>query len=70
MTRDDYLAKAKTRALEYLDCGEVDNAITSILSDLNQRADTKVNDMLAIFGLKIASDANSIEARRFIEGFR
>lgn len=36
MTREQHLAWAKQRALEYVDAGEVDQAFASLMSDLNK----------------------------------
>jgi hypothetical protein len=36
MTRDEHLAWCKRRALEYVDAGDIDQARTSMLSDLQK----------------------------------
>lgn len=36
MTRDEHLQWAKTRALEYLDAGDLQQAFTSLTSDLGK----------------------------------
>jgi hypothetical protein len=36
MTRDEHLAWCKARALEYVDAGDLDQARTSMLSDLTK----------------------------------
>jgi hypothetical protein len=41
MTRDEHLAWAKKRALEYLDAGDPSQAFTSMLSDLGKHPDTE-----------------------------
>jgi hypothetical protein len=69
--RDVYLAKCKKRALEYLDRGEVANAIVSISSDLSKHEDFKgVAEKMMPVGLFFAMSNDAIEARRFIVGFR
>ena len=68
-TRDEHVAWCKQRAREYLDRGDIKNAITSMLSDMGKREDTKVNHMLALLGMKVIVDHDPAEAKRFIEGF-
>lgn len=69
--RDEHLAQCKKRALEYLDRGDVKNAIASIGSDLSKHEDFKgIVDKLMPLGLFIAINNDEREARRFIEGFR
>lgn len=71
MTRDEHMAWCKKRALEYLDKGDVTNAVTSMLSDLRKHPETEgVGAMLGMMGLMAAQSGNMQEARRFIEGFR
>jgi hypothetical protein len=70
MTRKEHLAWCKKRALEYLDRGDVANAVASMMSDLGKHPETKYNPMLGMFGLMVARNNDMIEARRFIEGFR
>jgi hypothetical protein len=59
MTRDEHLAWAKKRALEYWRQGDLENAVTSMGSDLEQHPETKPNAYLLVDGVK-----------RWIEGFR
>lgn len=71
MTREEYLAECKTRALEYLRYGDVGNAIASMMSDLSEHAETRsYNKFVQQFGLTIAASGDIEQARRFIEGFR
>lgn len=70
MTRDEHLAWAKKRALEYLDAGDVVNAITSMGSDLEKHPELKLNQHLLALGLMYARDHDREGARRWIEGFR
>ena len=60
------------RALEYLDHGDLDNAVTSMLSDLSKHPDTEeVGSVMGMFGIHLLmSQRDSREVRRFIEGFR
>jgi hypothetical protein len=71
MTRDEHLEHCKRRALEYLDAGEVQNAICSMMSDMRQHEETKsMNQAILALGLLIATNEDPIEARRWIVGFR
>jgi hypothetical protein len=68
-TREEHLAWCKERALEYLDHGDVVNAISSMLSDLNKHDETKLNPTVGVLGLMYACDNDKDGARRFIMGF-
>lgn len=71
MTRQEHLDWCKKRALEYLDRGDITNAVASMASDLNKHEETKcVPKELLMLGM-ITVMNNDIEgARRFINGFR
>jgi hypothetical protein len=70
-TRTEHLAWCKQRALEYLDKGDVSNAVASMMSDLQKHDETalEAGSILSALGLSAAMSNNSAEARRFIEGF-
>lgn len=70
MTRDEHLAWCKKRALEYLDQGDVVNAIASMGSDLEKHPELKPNLNLLMVGMMYARDCDREGARRWIEGFR
>ena len=71
MTREEHLAWCKVRAREYLDHGDVANAITSMMSDMSKHPETKeIDSTLSMLGLMAAANNDVNEARRFIEGFR
>lgn len=68
--RAAHLAWCKRRALEYLDRGDIANAITSMMSDLNKHPETTCsNTTLAMLGMLAVQQNDSAAARRFIEGF-
>lgn len=74
MTRAEHLQWCKDRALEYLDPGEdysPQEAVTSMLSDLNKHPDTSIasDGILTMLGLKAIQSGDREEARRFIVGF-
>jgi hypothetical protein len=70
MTRQEYLDWCKKRAHEYLDRGDVQNAIASMMSDLNKHPKTASRyPFLSHMGLMAAASGDVQEARRFIDGF-
>ena len=69
--RAEHLVWCKRRALEYLDRGDIPNAITSMLSDLNKHDETRaVGEKMSMLGLFAIQSGDIGDARRFIEGFR
>lgn len=70
MTRQEHLDRCKKRAHEYLAVGDIANAVTSMLSDLNKHEETKLNTpTLAMVGMLAVRDNDLTAARRFIDGF-
>lgn len=61
----------KRRALEYLDKGDVANAVTSMLSDLGKHPETALRDgsPLGMLGMMAVMPNDATVARRFINGF-
>lgn len=70
MTRQEHIEWCKRRALEYLDEGAVQNAVTSMLSDIGKHPETidKTGALVALAMVALQS-GDVGEARRFIEGF-
>ena len=71
MNRDEHVAWCKQRALKYLDSGDTVNALTSMMSDLEQHPETK-NHAGSKIGLQLMmmdSLSSVPDVRRFIEGF-
>jgi hypothetical protein len=71
MTRSEHLAWAKARALEYLARGDVKEALTSMISDLNKHSATRrmASECGPLAVLLIVYHSPRL-ARRFIEGFQ
>lgn len=74
-TAEEHLAWCKKRALEYLDAGELANAFTSMLSDMDKHPETKLNDTptgtaLTQLGMLYLEQGDPVALRRWIEGFR
>jgi hypothetical protein len=70
--RDEHLAWCKQRALEYVDTGELENAVASMGSDLTKHEETQnpANDGLLMIGMMYAVDRDVAGVRRWVEGFR
>ena len=69
MTRQEHLAWAKARALEYVQHGDLDQAITSMASDLTKHAELG-GEPLAWLVLAIRMDRKTPESvTRWIKGF-
>lgn len=69
--RNEHLAWAKARATEYLDRGDIRNAVTSMMSDLSKHDDFTgpTYDMLNRLGMMELMAGNQPGVRRWIEGF-
>jgi hypothetical protein len=71
MTRDEHLAFCKARALEYLDAGDLGNALASMGSDLSKHPETQnVGLERMALGMRYAIDGDAAGLRRWVEGFR
>lgn len=70
ITRAEHLEWCKKRALEYVDAGDLPNAVASMKSDMNKHEETAnyphVLDQLAVLEL-MKGDVEGI--RRWITGF-
>lgn len=72
MTREEHLAWCKQRALEYVDRGEIDKSLWSMMSDMEKHPETSCPSLHAMtVALMIIGDLDTIErARKHIEGYR
>jgi hypothetical protein len=69
-SRDEHLAWAKTRALEYLDRGDLANAFTSMASDLSKHEDfRKISAAMGPVGMLYVMNHDARNLRYWIEGF-
>jgi len=69
-SREDHLAWCKQRAHEYLARGDVQNAVTSMLSDMQKHPETELKSpTLTMLGMMAIQSGSQHEARRFIDGF-
>lgn len=70
MTRQEHLEWCKKRAHEYLSRGDVMNAVTSMMSDMDKHPETKINNpTLSMLGMLAVQSGSREEARRYIDGF-
>jgi hypothetical protein len=70
MTRDEHLAWSKTRALKYLDDGDLLEAFTSMGSDLSKHPELrKIGEMMFLLGMLYVQQHDARQLRRWIEGF-
>jgi hypothetical protein len=72
MTRSEHLQWCKDRALKYVESGDLNEAVTSMLSDLSKHPETSAASggilaQLGMFELMINPTRQSIT--RYIEGF-
>lgn len=70
-TRDEHLAWCKRRALEYVDRGNLRDAVSSMISDMRKHPDTAASmEGMAIIGLMEAAGGSAFRVRYWIEGFQ
>ncbi len=70
MDRKSHLGWCKKRAHEYLARGDVQNAVTSMLSDMDKHPETELKSpTLGMLGMMAIQKGDVAEAKRFIDGF-
>ena len=72
MTRAEHLAWCKQRALEYVDRGDLKNALASMGSDMRKHPETDTQAatvLLGMEGLRCVMAGDTGGMRRLIEGF-
>lgn len=70
MTRDEHVAWCKQRALEYVDRGELSDAVVSMLSDLGKHSATAGHLGMLLAPTLIGQRLTRDQVRKWIEGFR
>lgn len=69
-SREEHLAWCKQRALTYLDKGDVKEAVTSMMSDLDKHPETRhAGEAMTYFAFFVIMQNSHADARRYIEGF-
>lgn len=70
MTRAEHIAWCKQRALEYLELGQLPQAVGSMASDMMKHEGTADSmQTMAVIGMSAAMNGDADEVRRWIEGF-
>jgi hypothetical protein len=70
MTREEHLAWAKKRAHEYLDRGDLAQAVTSMGSDLNKHPELAgVSNKMMSYGIFLIQQEDFWGIKRWIDGF-
>lgn len=71
MTREEHLAWCKKRAHEYLDQGDLQNAVASMMSDMQKHPETAFDngDAMSQLGLFSAMSGDRQAVKRYIDGF-
>lgn len=69
MTRGEHMKWCKDRALEYVDRGELQNAVASMFSDMGKHDETRGSVGIGSILLAAVDMTNQESVRRFIEGF-
>jgi hypothetical protein len=67
---DEHLEWGKERAREYLDAGELSNAVASLGSDLAKHPELKPNPHLFLLGTMRVLDRDPAAVRACVEDFR
>ena len=70
MQRQEYVERSKQRALDYLDQGDVRNAVASFVSSMNDRPDCRLPHHLAALGVLLLMANDALGWRTLIEGVR
>jgi hypothetical protein len=70
ISRDEHIARSKKRALDYLERGELTNAVASIISDMQDLSFDAVSPELMMVGSLAAESGDRLAVLRFINGFR
>ena len=70
MPRDKYVERCKQRALDYLDRGDLRNAVDSFVSNMNARPDCELPQYLAALGVLLLMRNDALGWRTLIEGLR
>lgn len=71
MTRAEHLAWCKERALKYVEAGDFNNAVASMLSDLGKHDETRSSStgILAQMGMIELMNPSYNSIKNYIEGF-
>jgi hypothetical protein len=68
--RDKYIERCKQRAFDYLDRGDLENAVASFVSTMNARPDCELPQHLAALGVLLLMGNDALGWRTLIEGYQ
>jgi hypothetical protein len=68
--RDKYVERCKQRAFDYLDHGDLENAVASFVGNMNARPDCELPHYLATLGVLLLMANDALGWRMLIEGVR
>ena len=68
--RDKYVERCKQRAFDYLDRGELRNAVASFVNNMNTRPDCELPHHLAALGVLLLMRNDALGWKALIEEFR
>ena len=68
--RDKYVERCKQRAFDYLDRGELRNAVASFVNNMNARPDCELPHHLAALGVLLLMRNDALGWKALIEEFR
>jgi hypothetical protein len=69
-TPDEHIGWCKQRACRYLDIGDLEGAVASMVGDLEDHPATAASPYLAVLGMMYATNGDAAGVRRWVEGFR
>lgn len=71
MNRSEHLQWCKDRAMEYINRGDVQQGITSFMSDMDKHNETANHSALQLMAMMMFSGqlSSASEAGKFIQGF-
>ena len=70
MPRDKYVERCKQRVLDYLDRGDTEKAVTSIITTMDARTDCKLPQYLTAIGVSLLMANDALGLRPLIEELR
>jgi hypothetical protein len=70
MSRQEYVERSKQQAFDYLEQGDLRNAVASFVGSMNARPDCRLPHHLATLGVLLLMANDSLGWRTLIEGVK
>jgi len=70
MPREEYVERSKQRAFDYLEQGDLRNAVAAFAGGMNARTDCRLPHHLAMLGVLLLIANDALGWRTLIEGLR